>query len=150
MKSPFFYPRYPAGGRTSVGLLILRLVFGAGLILHGWPKVQNATNWVTDHSVHPMFQAIGAYIEFLGGIGIFFGFLTSLASLLVLIQMIYIVFAVHMRAGQPFVAPNGGPSYELAALYGTVALTLLLAGPGIVALDALFFRSPRRMGGERH
>ena len=42
-------------------------------------------------------------------------------------------------AGHPFVAPTGGPSFELAAAYLAVALALLLVGPGSLSLDYCFF-----------
>jgi uncharacterized membrane protein YphA (DoxX/SURF4 family) len=34
---------------------------------------------------------------------------------------------------------NGGPSYELAALYLAVSLLALIAGPGKLSLDAKLF-----------
>ena len=52
---------------------------------------------------------------------------------------------VHLKQGDfanadPFVAgPSGGPSWELAAVYLSIAVLLLLSGPGCLSADACLF-----------
>lgn len=53
--------------------------------------------------------------------------------------MIVAITTVHLKNGDPFVAAHGRRSYELAALYLTVALSAFVAGPGKLSLDALLF-----------
>ena len=133
------------GGRGAVGLLIVRLVFGAGIMLHGWYKLQNPNgpmNWMPAGSPVPgVLQALSVLAEFGGGIAIIVGLLTPLASFGLVCNMLVALFMVHVRMGHGFVASKPGqPSYEAAAGYLAVALCMLIAGPGCLSLDALIFR----------
>jgi uncharacterized membrane protein YphA (DoxX/SURF4 family) len=42
---------------------------------------------------------------------------------------------VHVSRGDPFVAKGGGGSYELAAAYLTIVLSIALLGPGRYSVD---------------
>lgn len=132
-----------AGGRTAIGLLVIRLVFGLGIALHGWGKIQNPFSWMgPDAPVPGILQALAALSEFGGGIALILGLLTPLALLGLASTMIVAITTVH--ANDPFVARGGGRSFELAALYLTVAVAILLVGPGKLSLDALLFTRTRR------
>lgn len=133
------------GGRAAWGLLVVRVVFGLGIALHGWGKVQHAFSWMgPDAPVPGVLQALAALSEFGGGIALILGLLTPLGLLGLAITMVVAITTVHLKAGHPFVARGGGPSYELAALYLAVSLLGLVAGPGQLSLDAkLFGRGPR-------
>lgn len=123
------------GGRTAIGLLAIRLVFGLGIALHGWGKIQQPFTWMGPDAPVPGFlQALAALSEFGGGIALILGLLTPLALLGLAITMIVAITTVH--ANDPFVARGGGRSFELAALYLTVSVGILLAGPGKYSLDA--------------
>lgn len=128
------------GGRAALGLLIVRIIFGIGLMLHGLPKIQNPFGWMGPNAPVPGFlQALAALSEFGGGIALALGLLTPLAMLGIISTMLVAIFTVHLPAGDPFVARGGGRSWELAAAYLGVALLVLLAGPGRWSLDAQFF-----------
>ena len=144
------YPGFP-GGTTAVGLLVVRLVVGGAFLFHGWPKIQNPTGWMGDAPVPGVLQAAAAVAEFGGGIAWILGLLTPLFSLLLVGNMATALGMVHLKHGDPFVVVNlpgqpYQPSFELAAVYLSVALLLLLAGPGAISLDALLFgRRPATM-----
>lgn len=132
------------GGRAALALLIARLVFGAGIAVHGWSKIQNPFGWMgPDAPVPSIFQALAALSEFGGGIALIIGLLTPLAMLGLSVTMAVAITTVHLAQGHPFVA-RGGPSYELATLYLGFALLILLAGPGRYSLDARLFGRPGR------
>ena len=128
------------GGCGSVGLLVLRLVMGAAFLLHGWPKVQNATTWMSQmpNPPPPYLQAAAAVAEFGGGVALIIGFLTPLFAFLLACTMATAALMVHIPKGDPFVS-QGGPSWELAAVYFAASVMFLLVGPGQLSLDHCLF-----------
>jgi putative oxidoreductase len=133
------YSSFPQG-RYGLTLLVLRLVFGAAFVLHGFPKIQNAFHWMGD-ALPPALQALAAVSEFGGGLAMILGLLTPLAALGLISTMSVAIFAHHLPAGDPFVNLTGGSSYELAAIYLAIALLLLAHGPGAYSVDALLFQN---------
>jgi putative oxidoreductase len=124
----------------SLGMLLLRLAMGAAFMIHGWPKIQNATGWMgSDAEIPPALQACAAVAEFGGGIGLIVGFLTPLAALGIAATMGVAIAKVHLPAGHPFVDLQGGHSYELAAVYLAGALAILLVGAGRFSVDRCLF-----------
>lgn len=125
--------------RTSLGLLIIRVISGLAFIQHGWPKIQSPFTWMGPESNIPgFFQALGAFAEVGGGLAWILGLLTPLASLGLLCTMTVAMWT-HISRGDPWIS-TGGPAWELAFAYFTVAALLLLAGPGRFSLDAALFR----------
>ncbi|WP_437320300.1 DoxX family protein [Sorangium sp. So ce385] len=126
----------------SVALLALRVVTGIAFIFHGWGKIQAPFSWMGPTAPVPGFlQALAAIAEVGGGIAWILGLLTPLASLGIAITMAVAV-SVHLMNGDPFFA-MGGPSYEVAAVYFSISLVLLLLGPGRLSADAAIF-GPKR------
>jgi putative oxidoreductase len=131
------------GGRGAVGLLIVRLVFGAGIMLHGWQKLNSANGplqWMGPNGPPAFLQGLAVLAEFGGGIAMIIGLLMPLAMLGLTCNMLVALFMVHIPHGDPFVGKPGSGSFEPAAGYLAVALCLLIAGPGCLSLDALIFR----------
>lgn len=120
---------------VSVALLLVRLVMGIALVMHGWGKIQTPMSWMGPDAPVPGFlQFLAALSEFGGGIALLLGLLTSVAMLGLFCTM---AVAVHMHAvikGDPFV---GG--YELALVYLILAVMFMLTGPGAFALDVKVF-----------
>jgi putative oxidoreductase len=143
-RTPRIFPAF-LGGPSAVGLLVLRLVAGTAMMLHGWPKIQHATSWMGPKAPVPgVLQALAAVAEFGGGLCWVLGLLTPVASLLILGTMATALAMVHLPQGDPFVARQpGGPSLEPALDYLAIAVTLLLVGPGKLSLDALLFGRDR-------
>jgi putative oxidoreductase len=141
------FPRF-VGGPGAAGLLALRLVAGTAMLFHGWPKIQNPTGWMGDGPVPAFLQAAAAVAEFGGGLAWIFGALTPLFSLLLVGNMSFATFLVHVRMGHAFVVDNKPgepyvPSSEAAALYLAIAVLLLLIGPGTLSLDYYLFNKAK-------
>lgn len=140
-----FFPTFISGWGAAT-LLVVRVVMGVAFILHGWPKIQNPMGWMNamgGEGVPSFIQALAALAEFGGGIALVLGLLTPLAALGIVCQMLGALFMVHFPMGHPFVAPTGGPSYELPLVYLALAILLLVMGPGRWSFDALLFGRTR-------
>lgn len=131
------------GGRTGIGLLLVRVVVGAAFIFHGWQKIGNPFHWMDRMPDAPpaFLQGMAVFAEVGGGAMLILGCLTPLAAFLLACDMGYALAFVHLPKGDPFVAPTAsGSSYERALVYLAVAVAVFLAGPGRYALDELLFR----------
>jgi putative oxidoreductase len=127
---------------TSLGLLTLRL--GAGLLImvgHGWGKLSNYSTMV-DQWADPIglgsavSLSLAVFAEFFCSIAVTLGFLTRAAVIPLLVTMLVAAFIVH--GDDPF------QKKELALLFLTPFLALLLAGPGRFSLDAVIGRRLKR------
>ena len=129
------------GGARGVALLLVRLVFGIAMTIHGSGKITSPTSWMgPDAPIPGVLQAAAAISEFGGGLCWVLGALTPLASLGLIGTMGFATFMVHVKSGHPFVASgHGGPAAESAAEYLTIAIFLLIVGPGRLSVDSLLF-----------
>ncbi|MBI4563985.1 MAG: DoxX family protein [Planctomycetes bacterium] len=133
----FVPPR--VGLRASAGLLMVRVVMGTAFVLHGWGKIQNPFGWMGEGASIPgSLQALAALSEFGGGIALIAGLLVPLASFGLSCTMAVAAFT-HISRGDPFV--GSGATFEPALVYFSLALLLMLAGPGRASLDAFIFKS---------
>ena len=114
-------------------LLILRVVLGLILLIHGWPKIKDLK--ATSQSFSAMgfkpamfWGTIVALVEFLGGLALIGGLLVQVVAFLVAIQFIIIILKVKRSKGLV-----GG--YEFDLLIIAVALILFTIGGGAFGLD---------------
>jgi putative oxidoreductase len=119
-------------------LLFIRLVAGLAFMMHGGGKIQTPFNWMgTDSPVPGFFQGLAALSEFGGGLAWILGLLTPLASLGIFFTMT-VATLFHLTRGDAFVG-NAPPTYELALVYLTIALFIMLNGPGKISADYKIF-----------
>lgn len=140
------YPEFLGGGR-GLALLILRLVAGTAMALHGYDKIfgenQGLTTWGSKMGIPPALQACAALAEFGGGIAWALGALMPVASLGLIITMAVATYTMAVKFHAPFVGGPGGASAEAAAGYLAISILFLLVGPGRLSVDSLLFgRSP--------
>lgn len=119
-------------------LLPLRIVVGIIFIVHGGQKLfvfgfSGFAGFLVQQGIQPamFWSVIVTLVEFLGGIAILIGFLTRWAALLLAVDMLVAVLAVHLKKG--FFVSQGG--YEFALLNLAACLTLLLAGAKKPSVD---------------
>ncbi len=123
----------------------MRLVLGAAMIYHGYPKVIPAGGFhrgntfsALEHHAHfvstlgfPYWLGyISALTEFLGGLLILLGLLTRFAAFMIACDMAVALVMVNRHHGY------SGSEYGLALL--VIALMLLFNGAGNLALDRKF------------
>ena len=129
---------------TDIGILIVRLAVGLTFAAHGAQKVfgwwagPGFTGWtgaMTRMGLRPapLWAALSAGIELVGGLLVVLGFLTPIAAAMVVAQSLYIVLRVHLPKG--FWNKNGGIEFPLQLLAG--ALLIAASGPGAIAIDAV-------------
>jgi putative oxidoreductase len=136
MRLPFAGGALPSGA----ALLLLRLVVGPMLAYHGYRKLDGGVGRFVA-TVHrygfPLPEVLARatiIIELVGGICLTIGLLTRVWSGLVTLQMLLIVAKVKWHVG--LLGPPGkGGGFELDLLYAVTAAALLLAGPGLFAVD---------------
>jgi putative oxidoreductase len=126
---------------VSFGLLLVRVVTGVALGLHGASKLGNLTGWMPESAgFPPALLPVAAIAEGIGGWLLAAGFLTPIAALGAVGVMAGAVY-FHVNQGHAFVASAAGqPSFELAASFLAGSVLVLLAGPGQMSIDAFAFR----------
>ena len=149
---------------SSWGLLGLRLVTGAGFIVHGWAKISRGTagfeKLLTLLGVPlPHFMGVMVpYVELLGGIAILVGLMTRMVSIPLIAVMLTAMFTIHIHYGFSSIqtigltaqGPQfGPPGYEINLLYIAILLFLMTHGAGSFSLDRLLKTGSRPIG-KRH
>src|SRR5262249_16177034 len=116
--------------------LVLRLVLGAIMIGHGYPKVfgglAHHVQSVSGLGLPGWLAYFSAAAEFLGGIAVILGLFTRVAALAITINMALAIGQVHWKNG---LLGNGGYQFQLAL--AAMAFALIFYGAGPIALDAI-------------
>ena len=97
--------------------------------------VQNVTGFLQSLGVpYPRPMAIGLMAtEFLGGLALILGWRTRLAALALTVSQLFAVQRIHGQHGLMSAAPEVG--YELNAALTAATATLVITGPGAIAVD---------------
>ena len=142
-------------------LLPLRLVLGAGFLLHGMAKLNRGpANFalLLEHigAPFPMFAAwMVTCVEILGGTLLIIGFLVAIVSVPLIVSMLVALFSLHIHYG--FSSVNtlgvtqsgpvfGPPGYEINLLYIAGLIALALSHPTAISVDQMLFRQKTAPG----
>lgn len=122
---------------SDSGKLVLRLVLGVLILLHGISKVMNGIDpilaGVTKAGLPQAFGYLVYVGEVLAPILIIVGFLTRPAALVIVINMLFAIYLVH--TSQFFtLGKTGGWALELQGMYLFTALAIALLGAGRFSL----------------
>jgi len=129
---------------VDLGILIIRVLFGAALAAHG---AQKLFDWFGGYRLKGTggffeqlgfrpgvpFAAAAGLSEFGGGVLLTLGLFTPFGAAAVLSAMLVAIVSVHLKNG--FFAMGNG--FELPFLYAVAAFALAFTGPGAFSLDAL-------------
>ena len=145
------YPDFIEGPQGYM-LLVFRAIVGFLFILHGLPKLKHLKLWAGALGAPLPLCLLSAAFMVIGGTGLILGLLTPLASVSILVSMLYAI-ALELIKGDPIVAPDPyllgeyyegpegqkgePPSYEKALIFSLMLTLLILFGPGAYSLDAL-------------
>jgi putative oxidoreductase len=130
----------------------LRLIVGYGFMAHGFAKLAKGPDAFASilHALGvpaPHLMAWAAILtEVLGGLAIILGAFVTLVSLPMAAVLLVAMFTVHLPYGfssiklmavTPAGAQFGPPGYEVDLLYVACLATLVLGGPGPLAIDGI-------------
>lgn len=123
----------------TTGLFLIRCILGAFLIYHGWEifsasKINGYLEWNEFKGTNgKLLVMTGKASELIAGIFFILGFLTRVASLLIIATMIYITFFLG----------HGKIWYEdqYPFLFILLALVFLFTGAGRISLDNFLFKN---------
>lgn len=116
---------------TLYGPLPIRILAGIAFIAHGIPKLADPAmtqGFFGNIGLPPELAIPISLLEVIGGIALLVGLVTRIASILFIIEMICASIVVKLSKG--FV---GG--FELDLLLMSVAISLLLTGPGKISVE---------------
>ena len=153
------WPGRPASVRWAA--IPVRLIVGYGFMAHGYAKLARGPD-----AFAAILQAIGVpvphlaawatvLVELVGGFAILVGAFVSLASIPMAAVLLVATFTVHLPYGFSSIklvavtaagAQFGPPGYETDLLYLACLATLVLGGPGPLAVDGAIRRWRRGAG----
>ena len=118
---------------ADTGRLILRIVLGVLVLLHGISKLSGPPEMIVGMLAKaglPGILAYGVYVgEVLAPVLLIFGLWTRAAAILIAVNMVAATALAH--TGQLFsIGPQGGYALELQAMYLFTAVALAFLGAG--------------------
>jgi putative oxidoreductase len=131
---------------------LLRLVLGIVFLPHGLQKVfgwfggsgYSATMSTFENGMHipAVFAFLAIAAEFLGAIGLIAGFLTRIAALGLIIEMLVAIFKVHRNNGffMNWSGKQAGEGYEYHLLVIVVGVAIMILGAGAFSVDGMLYR----------
>jgi putative oxidoreductase len=119
-----------------LALLILRIVLGAIMIAHGYPKVfgglHHHVQFVSSLGLPGWLAYVSAIAEFFGGILVIAGLVTRIAAFAIFIDLAVAIAKVHWKYGL-----TGQGGYEFPLALAAIALSLVFFGAGPIAMDSI-------------
>jgi putative oxidoreductase len=121
--------------------LLLRVVVGASLVMHGYPKLKNpqaTLKWTGDLGVPAAATVAVIMLEFFGGIALILGFIVPIVAFFIALEMIGNIFLKKTKMKAPYLIGENAAAYETDALYILLAVTMIVLGAGVFSLSAPF------------
>ncbi|MEC5388240.1 DoxX family protein [Uliginosibacterium sp. H3] len=118
---------------SDLGKLVLRVALGVLMLLHGISKVKNGVSFIGPSLAANGLPEAFAYLAYVGEvlapILLIVGFWTRPAALIIVVNMLFAVFLMHMsQLGE--LSKSGGWALELQAFYLFNGLAVALLGAG--------------------
>jgi putative oxidoreductase len=121
--------------------LILRVVVGASLMVHGYPKLsgegkKGAIGFMKSQGVPGAAAVLAGILEFFGGLFLVIGLIVPVVALFFVLQFGAISLLKGTKMKMPYISP-GKPNYEIDVTYLLLALVLFFTGAGALSVDSL-------------
>ena len=141
---------------NDVATAIVRLTLGVVFFAHG---AQKLLGWFGGYGftgtmgfftgalhIPVIFAFLAIAAEFFGGLGLIFGFLTRIAAIGVLSNMIVAIALVHSQFGffMNWTGTQKGEGYEYHLVILAVTVLLIIRGAGALSLDRLLSSPVKR------
>lgn len=121
------------GNTDDLGKLLLRVVLGVLILLHGMSKIMAGPGFVISAATQAGLPAAIGYLVYLGEviapILLIVGIWSRLAALIIAGNMAFAIFLVHMKQLMSL-SDTGGWALELQGMFLFSALALVLLGAG--------------------
>jgi putative oxidoreductase len=119
--------------------LLVRVVVGGTLMIHGYPKVKSrdqSVGWMKSMGLPGETAVLASILEFFGGVFLIVGLIVPVVGLFLAIQFAAITVMKKTKMHASYVDP-GKPSYEIDVLYLLFAVILIVLGAGALSVDHL-------------
>jgi uncharacterized membrane protein YphA (DoxX/SURF4 family) len=119
--------------------LLLRVVVGASLVMHGYPKLKNpqaTLKWTGELGVPAAATVAVIMLEFFGGIALILGFIVPIVAFFIALEMIGNIALKKTKMKAPYLIGENAAAYETDALYILLAVTMIVLGAGVFSLSA--------------
>ncbi len=118
---------------SSFSPIPIRIMIGIAFIIHGIPKfgdIEGTKGFFASVGIPPELALPLALLEVIGKIALIMGIATRVASMLFIVKMTGSIIMVKASTG--FVIGGG---YELDLLLMSIAISLLISGPGRMSIE---------------
>jgi putative oxidoreductase len=117
-----------------LALLVMRLVIGVIMLVHGYHKVfgglHHFAQMVSGMGLPAWLGYVASFVEFLGGLLLLVGLFTRLAAFAICIDLAVAIWKVHWHNGL-----TGDKGFEFPLAAAALAFALIFFGAGPIAMD---------------
>ena len=123
----------------NTGKLILRIVLGLLILLHGISKLRGGIGWLDgalENAGLPVFLKYGVYVgEVLAPLAVLAGWYSRIGAWLIAVNMLFALGLAHGAELFTINPESGGLALELQYMFFFTAIALALIGPGRYAVN---------------
>ncbi|MDH5534397.1 MAG: DoxX family protein [Betaproteobacteria bacterium] len=125
---------------TDLAILILRVVVGAAMVLHGAYKFQNKSlfdqKWREDYGFPSGSVLLAGILQVACGLAIIGGVFSRVAALILLLIMLVATYVCIGKHHEPFLSTPDGKGWDINFLLMGSLVSLILLGGGKWSLTA--------------
>lgn len=133
----------PGAARLDFAKLLLRVVLGVLILLHGISKIKSGPAMILDLVAQAGMPAALGYLVYIGEVLapalVIVGLFTRAAAAIIIVNMIVAVLLAH-TGDLLSMSDSGGYALELQALYLVAALVVVIIGAGRYSLGGIYGR----------